>query len=224
MKPSNDRKYVKARTEITCLFVDVGGVLLTDGWDHNSRKRAGIHFGFDADEVEGRHRSCFATYEEGKMTMDEYLARVVFTEPRSFSQAQFRDFIFAQTKPFPQMIELVSEIKKRLDLKVVVVSNEARELNAHRIKEFGLDRFVDIFISSCFVHLRKPDSEIFRLALDIAQVSAEKVLYIENTALFVSVAESMGIQGILHMDYETTREQLAHFGLECPELVGAGRR
>ena len=106
--------------------------------------------------------------------------------------------MFAQSKPYPEMIELVAQLKARHGLKIVVVSNEARELNAHRIRKFKLDRLVDSFVSSCFVHVRKPDADIFRLALDIAQAPARQVVYIENTPMFVQIAEGLGIRSILH--------------------------
>jgi HAD superfamily hydrolase (TIGR01509 family) len=144
---------------------------------------------------------------------------VVFYQKRPFTQAQFRRFMFAQSKPNPQMIELVCRLKARHGLKIAVVSNEGRELNAYRIRKFKLDRFVDFFISSCFVHLRKPDVDIFRVALDIAQVPAEQIVYIENTPLFVQVAEGLGIRGILHTDYKSTCAKLASFGLRNDEGV-----
>ena len=106
------------------------------------------------------------------------------------------------------------QLKGRYGLKIVVVSNEARELNAYRIQKFKLDRFVDSFISSCFVHVRKPDADIFRLALDIAQVPARQVVYIENTPMFVQIAEGLGIRSILHTDYGSTCAKLASFGLQ----------
>jgi putative hydrolase of the HAD superfamily len=163
--------------------------------------------------MEERHHLTFETYEEGKLTLAEYLNRVVFHEKRPFSRAQFKAFMFAQTKPFPEMIELISGLKARHDLKIAVVSNEARELNEYRIRKFELDGFVDFFISSCFVHLRKPDADIFRLALDITQAKAPQVVYIENTPMFVQVAESLGIRGILHTDYVSTCTKLASVGL-----------
>jgi len=110
------------------------------------------------------------------------------------------------------MIELVRKLKAKYGLEIAVVSNEARELNAYRIHTFKLDGFVDFF-SSCFVHLRKPDAEIFRLALDIAQTPAGQVVYIENTPLFVQVAEGLGIRSILHTDYRSTGAKLAALGL-----------
>ena len=111
------------------------------------------------------------------------------------------------------MIELMAELKSQHRLKIAVVSNEARELNAYRIRNFKLDRFVDFFVSSCFVHVRKPDAQIFRLALDLAQVQARQVLYIENTPMFVDVANGLGIRSILHTSYDTTREKLLTFAL-----------
>jgi putative hydrolase of the HAD superfamily len=125
--------------------------------------------------------------------------------------------MFAQSKPCLDMIALMAQLKLRHGLKIVVVSNEARELNAYRIRKFKLDRFVDSFISSCFVRLRKPDADIFRLALDIAQTPAQKVLYIEDTAMFVQLAEGFGIRSILHTNYRSTRTRLASFGLQTDD-------
>jgi len=209
---------MKKTFQITALFVDIGGVLLTNGWDHHARKRAAKIFSLDLDEMEDRHHLTFDTYEEGKLTLDEYLNRVVFYEKRPFTRAQFRKFMFAQSKPFPEMIGLVRRLKSKYELKIVVVSNEGRELNAHRIQNFKLGGFVDFFISSSFVHLRKPDEDIFRMALDIAQVPVSRVVYIDDRAMFVQIAKNLGIHGIHHMDYKTTRAKLSAFGLEIREL------
>jgi putative hydrolase of the HAD superfamily len=198
---------------VTCLFLDIGGVLLTNGWDHLARKRAATMFALGLPEMEDRHQLNFATYEEGKLTLEQYLNRVVFYQKRPFTHAQFRRFMFAQSKPNTEMIDLVTGIKIRQGLKVVVVSNEGRELNAYRIRKFKLDKFVDAFVSSCFVGMRKPDVDIFRLALDIAQVPTDKIVYIENTPLFVQVAEGLGIRSILHTDHISTRMKLAALGL-----------
>ena len=204
---------MKRSAPITCVFVDIGGVLLTDGWDHHARKRAATTFKLERAELEDRHHLTFETFEEGKLTLEEYLGRVVFHQKRPFTRAQFRRFMFAQSKPYPEMIDLVAQLKVRHGLKIAVVSNEARELNAYRIRKFKLDRFVDAFISSCFVRVRKPDADIFRLALDITQAPARQVVYIENTPMFVQVAEGLGIRSILHTDYRSTCAQLASLGL-----------
>jgi len=198
---------------VTCLFLDIGGVLLTNGWDHHARKRAAKKFHLNWTEMQERHELNFATYEEGKLTLEEYLERVIFYQKRPFTRTQFRRFMFAQSQPYPRMIELVRKLKARHGLKIIVLSNEARELNAHRIDTFKLGGFVDAFISSCFVHLRKPDTDIFRLALDIAQTPAKQIVYIENTPLFVRIAEGLGIHGILHTNYKSTSAKLSALGL-----------
>ena len=213
----NSLLIMKKSIPVTTLFVDIGGVLLTDGWSHEFRKLAVNKFNLNMEEMEIRHSMTFETFEIGKLTIDEYLNLVVFYQPRSFTQAQFQEFMFAQSKSYPKMISLIRELKAKYRLKIVVVSNEARELNAHRIQKFKLDEFVDSFISSCFVSLRKPDADIFRLALDIAQVPAEQVIYIENTPMFVQIAEGLGIRSICHTNYTSTREKLALFGLEVSE-------
>lgn len=198
---------MKRSTPITTLFIDIGGVLLTNGWDRAARARAVEHFRLDAEETAERHHLTFDTYEEGKLTLEEYLQRVVFYRKRNFSVADFRKFMFAQSKPLPDMIQYICELKAKHGLKVAVVSNEGRELNAHRIRKFKLDRFVDFFISSCYVHFRKPDADIYRAALDIAQVSTRHVLYLEDREMFVQIARGLGIRAIQHVDLTTTRKQ-----------------
>jgi len=198
----------------TTLFLDVGGVLLTNGWDHLARRRAAKHFKLDWAEMEERHRLNFETHEEDKLSFEDYLDRVVFYQKRPFTRTQFKRFMFEQSKAEPGMIELFVQLKIRHGLKVAVVSNESREVNAYRIRKFKLDELVDSFVSSCFVHMRKPDADIFHLALDIAQAPAGQVLYVENTPLFVEVAEGLGIRSILHTDYQSTCAKLASFGLQ----------
>lgn len=202
---------------ITTLFLDVGGVLLTNGWDHTMRRRAAEKFGLDVEEMEERHHLTFDTYEEGKLSLDEYLTRVVCHGDHPPSRKEFKAFMFEQSRPYPDMIALVRGLKSRYGLKVAVVSNEGRELTAHRIREFALAELVDFFIVSCFVHFRKPDHDIYRIALDIAQVPPREVAYIEDRAMFVEVARSLGLRGIHHRGLESTRRELATLGLALPE-------
>lgn len=201
------------KNKIRALFLDIGGVLLADGWNYAARRQAAKIFRLDLKEMEERHHLTFDTYEVGKITLAEYLSRVVFYQKRSFTPNQFRRFMFAQSTPLPGMIEFICKLRERHHLKVAVVSNEGCELTEYRIRKFKLDRFVDFFISSCFVHFRKPDPDIYRLALDVAHVPPEQVVYIEDRPLFVQVAESLGVHGIRHQSYEATRERLAEFGL-----------
>lgn len=197
---------------ITTLFLDIGGVLLTNGWDHVARKKAAEQFHLDAEELSERHHLTFDTYEEGKLSLDEYMDRVIFYEPRQFTKQDFQEFIFAQSEPYPEMIELIHDLKMRYGLKVAAVSNEGRELTIHRIHKFELNRIIEFFISSCFVHIRKPDEDIYKLALDVAQARPEQVVYIEDRPMFVDVANGLGIHGIIHKDLESTYARLEELG------------
>jgi putative hydrolase of the HAD superfamily len=201
------------RSSITALFLDIGGVLLTNGWDHNMRRKAADTFELNYEEMNERHHLTFDTYEVGKLTLYQYLQRVVFYRERPFSLEEFREYMFAQSQPFQEMIDLVCNLKERHGLKIAGVSNEGRELTVYRIEKFGLGSFMDFFISSCFVHFRKPDEDIYRIALDIAQVPPEQVVYIEDRPMFVEVANSLGIRGTVHAGYESTRAALEGFGL-----------
>jgi putative hydrolase of the HAD superfamily len=198
---------------ITTLFLDIGGVLLTNGWDREARRSAAEKFGLDLSETDERHHLTFDIYEAGKMSLDEYLARVVFYEERSFTEDEFRGFMFAQSRPYPEMIELIRRVKARYGLKVAAVNNEGRELSLHRIKTFNLGSFIDCFVSSCFVHFRKPDAEIYRTALDIVHAAPQETLYIDDRAMFVDVARGFGINGIHHRDVQKTKKEMESFGL-----------
>jgi len=199
---------------ITTLFLDIGDVLLSNGWGHESRLAAAKVFNLNYDEMQCRHKLVMATFEEGKITLSEYLNKVIFYKERPFTPEKFQEFMFAQTTPNKEMIELMRQLKEKYQLKIAVVNNETRELNEFRIKKFQLNQFVDFFISSCFVQLRKPDADIFRIALDIAQVPPEQVVYIDDMQMFVDVAGDLGIRGIWHKNYLSTSAELATMGLE----------
>jgi putative hydrolase of the HAD superfamily len=199
---------------VTTLFLDIGGVLLTNGWGRDSRRLAAEHFNIDFNDSEERHHLSYSIYEEGKLTLNEYLNQVIFFNKRPFSVEQFRDFMFAQSVPDMKMINLIQNLKALYNLKIAVVNNEGRELNEYRIMKFGLNQFVDFFISSCFIHVRKPDLDIFKIALDVAQVSPEEVAYLEDRVLFVDIARELGIKSIHHKDFKSTSDALASLGLE----------
>jgi len=200
-------------SQVTTLFLDIGGVLLTNGWDHNIRLRAAEKFGLDHHEMNERHHLTFDTYEAGKLSLDEYLKRIVFYQERSFSREDFKKFMYDQSKPFPEMIELIRGLKTRYSLQVAAVSNEGRELTTYRVQQFKLGSFIDFFVSSCFVHYRKPDEDMYRIALDISQVKPEQVIYIDDREMFVEVASGLGIKGMTHTSYEATKKSLETSGL-----------
>jgi putative hydrolase of the HAD superfamily len=208
-----EKEHMVKASEISTLFLDIGGVLLSNGWDHTMRHTAANTFGLDTEEMNERHHLTFDTYEEGKLSLDEYLKRVVFYQERHFSPDDFKRFMFAQSQPKDNMIDLIKGLKQRYGLKVAAISNEGRELTLYRVKRFHLSSFIDFFISSCFVHYRKPDTDMYQLALDCAQVSSQDVFYIDDRAMFVEVAASLGIRGIHHTSLERTRRALAELGL-----------
>jgi putative hydrolase of the HAD superfamily len=209
----SEEETMTAGQPITTLFLDIGGVLLSNGWDRHARQRAAEAFGLDHAEMDERHHLTFDTYEEGKLSLNDYLRRVVFYEQRPFSAEEFKAFMFDQSQPFPEAIDLVRSLKVRHGLKIAAVSNEGRELTVYRIRHFDLGSLIDFFVSSCFVHFRKPDVDIYRVALDISQSEPGQVAYIDDRLMFVQVARELGIHGILHTGVTSTRQQLADLGL-----------
>jgi putative hydrolase of the HAD superfamily len=199
--------------EITTLFLDIGGVLLTNGWDRKARQQAAETFQLDHEDLEERHHLTYDTYEEGKLSLDDYLQRVVFCQERPFTREDFKNYMMSRSQSIPEMLDLIRSLKGRYHLKTIAVSNEGREINAFRIRTFHLDQVIDTFVSSCYVHFRKPDPDMYRIALDISQSTPEEVAYIDDRPLFVEVANSMGIHGIQHVDLSTTRSKLGELGL-----------
>ncbi|MEP7285384.1 MAG: HAD-IA family hydrolase [Chloroflexota bacterium] len=198
------------------LFLDIGGVLLTNGWGRQKRRLAADEFKIDYAEMDERHHLSFNSYEDGKLSLDQYLDQVVFYQERPFSKDDFKTFMYAQSQPYPEMLQFVRALKEHYRLKLVVVSNEGRELTAYRIEKFGLRDFIDAFVVSSYVHYRKPDRDIYLLALDIAQVTADQVIYIDDRPLFIEVAHGMGIPSIQHSTVESTAAILATYGLALP--------
>lgn len=199
---------------ITHLFTDLGGVLLTNGWDRGLRKLVASHFNIDADAMDERHHLTYDTYEAGKISLSVYLERVVFWEPRDFTEQQVVDFMLSQAKCFPDMIEMYKQVKAKNGLKVVVVSNEGRELTTDRIRRFNLKELVDIFVVSSYVHFRKPDEDIFHIALDVAQAEPGEVAYVDDRQMFAEVACRLGMHEIWHRDLAGTRVAFAALGLD----------
>ena len=196
------------KSKIKVLFTDLGGVLLTNGWGFQSREKAIQLFSLEGKDFESRHQMIFPDYEVGKISLDTYLDYAVFFTARAFTKEAFIDFMFSQSKAHEEALEMVKELKKKQGFKVVVISNEGKELTDYRIKKFNLSSFVDYFIVSCFIGIRKPDRNIYRIALDMVQVSPEETAYIEDRVVFVEIAKEFGIQAILHRDVKTTHSIL----------------
>lgn len=186
---------------------------MTNGWDRKARNSAVKKFNLDSEELNERHHLTFDTYESGKLDLNEYLERVVFYEKRNFSKEEFENFMYEQSQPIQNMITFIKELKKTYKLKVTAVSNEGRELTEYRIRKFKLHEIFDSFIASSFIHIRKPDVDIYRIALDVSQAKPEQVAYLDDRLMFVQVARSLGINGIHHKSLSSTKSHLAGLGL-----------
>jgi putative hydrolase of the HAD superfamily len=198
---------------IKTIFTDIGGVLLTNGWDRKALANACEKFHLDKNDFEERHHLTFDTYEEGKISLDEYLMRTVFFEKRSFSKEDFKEFMYSQSQPLQEMMDLMKSVKQKNQIKIVAVSNEGKELTKYRIHEFKLNSFIDFFVSSSFVHLRKPDEDIFQMALSFASCNVEEGIYIDDRELFVEVASRLGLKGIHHTTAKETSAEFQQYGI-----------
>ncbi|MCC7498623.1 MAG: HAD hydrolase-like protein [Bryobacterales bacterium] len=189
------------------LFTDIGGVLLTNGWDHQSRALAVKTFHLDAADYDDRHHLIFDLYEAGVIPLDVYIDRTVLYRPRPFTRDDFRRFMFEQSQPLDGMFNELARLKRRHGLQVAAISNEGRELTEYRIRTFALDTVIDFFVSSCFTGLRKPDPRIFRMALDLAQASPAESVYLDDRALFVETAARLGFGTTIQ--YQSVPQTLA---------------
>lgn len=189
------------------LFSDIGGVLLSNGWGHESRMKAAEKFGLDYTEMDILHDFIFTTYETGKISLNDYLDITIFNHPRKFSRKQFVNFMYAQSVQLPYMLPwLIAWKKKHPDIKVISINNEPRELNSYRIKKFGLHGLFDAFISSCEVGMRKPDPGIFLLALGIAQAAPQECIYFDDRIMLAEAAGKTGIRAHQHQSFAATKK------------------
>lgn len=198
---------------IKTLLIDIGGVLLTNGWDRHERAKAIEHFGLEPEEFAMRHEMAFEEHEVGRITLDQFLDRAVFYKPRTFTCPEFKEFMFAQSAELPDMIAFIKELKAKHGLVVAAVSNEGRELQQFRIKKFKMEEYIDSFLISSFLFWRKPGETIFQIALDVTQSNPAETVFIDNLKLSVEVATTLGIHGVHHVDVASTRAKLAELGL-----------
>ena len=198
-------------SKIKAVFMDIGGVLLTNGWDYESRQKAAKLFGFNFEEMNILHNFIYNVFEIGSVSLDEYLNTVLFHSPQDFTKEEFKNFMFAQSSELPQMLEWAKIWKKQTDLPVFALSNENLDLNEFRIQTFKLHEVFDGFFSSCYVGVRKPDPRIFRLAMNIAQVQPDECIYFDDRPMLVNAAKKLGMNGIHHEKFETTKNILENF-------------
>lgn len=201
-------------SDLKILFFDVGGILLSNGWGGDSRKKATEKFGLDFAEIDLLHNFIFNVYEIGSITLDEYLDTVIFNQPRDFVREDFKDFMYSQSVELPDMLQWLKEWKKDCGFRIISINNEGKELNDYRVQKFKLHQAFDAFISSCEVNMRKPDPGIFKLALGIAQASPNQCVYFDDRIMFVNAAQKLGIRSYHHVSFHSTQKILENLKKE----------
>lgn len=200
---------------IRSIFWDVGGVLLTDAWDRTERIAALEHFRLDEKEFHARHEMAVSSFERGKITLDEYLDGTVFYRDRSFTRQAFVDYMFSLSRPVPEALDFARSLADSGKYFMGTINNESRELNLHRIEKYGLRGIFQLFVSSCFVGLRKPEPDIYHLALEITQKPPEECCFIDDRALNLECAAKLGMHTIEMQTLDQLRKDLEKLGV-CP--------
>lgn len=200
--------------EISTILWDVGGVLLTNGWDHMERAAVLQQFALDRAAFEPRHELANDPWEKGLMTAEQYLLQTVFYEPRPFTPAAFLQAILERSMLLPHgAMRILQELAASEEVELAILNNEARELNDYRIERFELGRYFDVFLSSCYLGLRKPDPKIFELALDVLQRDPEEVAFIDDRAENCAAAQALGIHAITYLNEAQCAQALELLGL-----------
>ena len=201
-------------SSIRALFWDVGGVLLTNAWDRTERAKALKEFGLDQEEFHDRHEMLVSSFERGKITLGEYLDRTVFYRDRPFTKDAFREFMFSLSQPLPGMLDYALALADSQKYFMGTINNESRELNLYRIEQFGMRKIFRIFVSSCFVGLRKPERDIYRLALETTQFPAEDCCFIDDRPLNLECAAKLGMHTIEMQSLDQLRADLKKIGAQ----------
>ena len=199
--------------KITAIFWDIGGVLLSNAWDREQRQRTLKQFDLDDVEFESRHEMLVSSFERGKITLQEYLERTIFYRPRSFTLDAFKKYMFSLSQPIPETLQLANELSRSGKYLMSTINNESKELNLFRIKTFGLREIFSLFVSSCFVGLRKPEEAIYRLALDITQRPPEECCFVDDRPLNLDSASRLGMHVIRMENAEQLSQQLESLGV-----------
>ncbi len=206
-----------ALPDVTALFWDVGGVILSNGWDREARLTAARKFGLDWEELQDRHDLASPAFESGRITLNTYLERTVFYRKRAFTKKAFTNFIFAQSSELPESRAVLTSVAATGKYLLATLNNEALELNERRIEQFHLRREFKAFFSSCFLGIRKPDEGIYKLALEVTQRRPGECLFIDDRELNVETARELRMRTIHFKDAAQLRRELARNGVILSE-------
>jgi len=207
------KQWVTLLPQITAIFWDVGGVLLSNAWDREQRRRTLERFKLDEAEFDDRHGMVISSFERGKISLDEYLERTIFYRKRAFTPEEFQEYMFSLSQPFPEVLELARKLAKSGKYLMCSINNESQELNEYRIRKFGLREIFALFLSSCYVGLRKPEEGIYQLALEVTQKMPEECCFIDDRALNLEAAARLGMHTIRIENAEQLRAELLKLGI-----------
>jgi putative hydrolase of the HAD superfamily len=201
-------------TGITTLFWDIGGVVLTNGWDRKARRQAAEAFDLDWDELQDRHDLSFPAFDTGHITLDQYLDRTLFYRPRLFTREEFTAFMFAQSQEYPESRAILTKVACTGKYFIAAINNEPLELNQYRIEAFNLRKEFQVFFSSCYVYARKPDETIFRIALSVTQRSPERCVFIDDRSINLENPRRLGMNVIHYQGASKLLADLQLLGIE----------
>jgi putative hydrolase of the HAD superfamily len=200
--------------DITTLFWDIGGVVLTNGWDREARREAAQTFQLDAEDFQDRHELSFPAFDSGQISLNQYLDRTLFYCPRPFTREEFTAFMFAQSKEYPESRAVLRAAARSGKYLIAAINNEPLELNQYRIEAFGLREDFLLFFSSCYLHSRKPEETIYRVALEVTQRAAECCVFIDDRPLNLENPRRLGMHVIHYQNPRQLRSDLKKCGVE----------
>jgi len=198
--------------DIELVLFDIGGVLGSNGWDREQRAAAIARFGIDAEDFQYRHEETVGALEAGQISLDEYLDVTVFCTPQTFSRDEFKQFMFAQSVPWPDSIAVARDISAS-GVRMATLNNESEALNCYRIQHFGLGPIFPTFFSSCWLGVRKPTRKIYERVFGMTQAKAERTVFVDDRAQNLAPAAELGVKTILFDNADGLRRTFRSLGL-----------
>ncbi|BAM01423.1 MULTISPECIES: HAD family hydrolase [Caldilinea] len=189
------------------ILFDLGNVLVH--YDHRRALTAlaGL-YGVDAEEVLNLYQAIASAFGTGRIAPEEVVHRFnecfgVERSLESFTEA----FCSGLARNDAALAYAVS-LQQEDALAIGAISNtnalHVAWLDAHvpELREF------DLVMMSNEVGIHKPDPQIFELAMELLNIPAEQILYIDDLAENVEAARRLGMAGVVHFDWIKTRRQI----------------
>ncbi len=178
---------------ITTIIFDMYGVIIEES-KGNFIPYTYNHF--DESEYERitrqfRVEKLFSKAGSGEINSDTFLKSLGFSDTEYY----MRDYIenhLTLDAGFIRFAELFAG-----QYEFVLLSNDVSEWSAYITKFHGLDKYFKHKIVSGDVKCRKPDREIYEIAMERIGKKPEECLFIDNTVKNLTVAQELGIVPIL---------------------------